>query len=74
MGAQGVRTTTCPYCVTEITMGRPRKGARKTCPSCGAALEVSSVDPLQVDLAYDDYDAGEQRAWAPHPRSRWADW
>jgi lysine biosynthesis protein LysW len=35
-------------------MDNPRMGQKFECPECGDALEVVSVDPLDVDYPYDD--------------------
>jgi alpha-aminoadipate carrier protein LysW len=49
---------TCPECDFEIDIdefdGDVEKGDPVTCPECGSNLEVSSVSPLELDLAPDD--------------------
>ena len=42
----------CPECAAAITMGNDVEvGEILTCPDCGAELEVTSVDPLTLELA-----------------------
>ncbi len=42
----------CPECVAEIPLlGELLKGEILTCPDCGAELEVTGVDPIQLALA-----------------------
>jgi lysine biosynthesis protein LysW len=43
----------CPDCDQEIVLNRVIVGQMVTCPHCDAALEVISVDPLELDWAYD---------------------
>lgn len=46
--------TFCPDCDEEITFNpHPRLGHKLTCPHCDVELEVISVDPLELDWAYD---------------------
>lgn len=48
---------TCPDCEGEINLGRePREGQSVVCPDCGADLEVISLEPLELDWAYSDFD------------------
>ena len=48
-------TTQCVACDEEINMTmRVRLGQRITCDHCGAALEVVSVAPFEVELAGDE--------------------
>ena len=50
----------CPECDAVITMQKPMKGEIVVCPDCGAELEVTSVDPLQLELApEEEEDWGE---------------
>ena len=49
----------CPDCDTEIAFNpHPKLGQRLVCPHCDADLEVLSVDPLELDWAYDWEDDG----------------
>jgi len=42
----------CPECAAAITMGNDVEvGEILTCPDCGAELEVTSVNPLTLELA-----------------------
>lgn len=51
---------TCIECDEEIEInGRPRLGQKVTCPNCGAELEVASINPLELDWAYED-DADDE--------------
>jgi alpha-aminoadipate carrier protein LysW len=44
----------CPDCDKEITFNpHPRLGQKLTCPQCDVELEVISVDPPELDWAYD---------------------
>lgn len=44
--------TTCPECDAVITFSRPPlSGEVVRCSDCGAELEVTSVDPLVLELA-----------------------
>ena len=45
----------CVECDEELEInGSPRLGQKVVCPNCGAALEVASVNPLELDWAYED--------------------
>jgi lysine biosynthesis protein LysW len=45
----------CVECDENIELGsQVRVGAKLTCHNCGAHLEVVSLDPAEVDWAYDD--------------------
>lgn len=45
----------CVECDEELEInGSPRLGQKVACPNCGAALEVASVNPLELDWAYED--------------------
>ncbi len=42
----------CPECVAEIPlMGDLLKGEILTCPDCGAELEVTGLNPFELELA-----------------------
>jgi lysine biosynthesis protein LysW len=44
----------CPDCDEEMTFNpHPRLAQKVICPHCDADLEVISVDPLELDWAYD---------------------
>jgi len=44
----------CIHCDQRIDLGLwPGEGWRVTCPACGAYLEVISVNPVELDWAYD---------------------
>jgi alpha-aminoadipate carrier protein LysW len=46
---------TCVECDEEIELsGRLQLGQMVLCDSCGARLEIVSVNPLEVDWAYED--------------------
>ncbi|BBM83944.1 lysine biosynthesis protein LysW [Candidatus Uabimicrobium amorphum] len=51
----------CPECGAEITLDDDAMvGEIVTCPDCGAELEVTSLDPAQVELApQEEEDWGE---------------
>lgn len=51
----------CPECGAEITLEDDAMvGEIVTCPDCGAELEVTSLDPAQVELApQEEEDWGE---------------
>jgi lysine biosynthesis protein LysW len=46
-------STYCPDCDEEIVLNSPTLGYRFTCPHCDADLEVISLDPFELDWAYD---------------------
>ncbi|HDC92665.1 MAG TPA: lysine biosynthesis protein LysW [Candidatus Acetothermia bacterium] len=43
--------TKCPECGAVIAQEDVEVGEIITCPDCGAELEVTSVEPLMVELA-----------------------
>ena len=50
----------CPECDAVISMSKPMKGEIVVCPDCGAELEVTNTDPLQLELApEEEEDWGE---------------
>ncbi len=51
----------CPDCDGTIVLNpHPTLGQKLTCPHCDAELEVISVDPLELDWAYDwEWDEDE---------------
>lgn len=45
---------TCPSCGSEMGLGEaPGLGARTSCQSCGAYLEVIGLTPTVLDWAFD---------------------
>jgi lysine biosynthesis protein LysW len=55
-------STYCPDCGSKITLNpHPVLGKKLTCPECDTELEVISVDPLDLDWAYDySWDEDEE--------------
>ncbi len=50
-------TAVCPSCGADVELGRkPQIGDLVVCPECEAELEVISVNPLELDWAYDEPD------------------
>ncbi len=50
----------CPECDAEITLNKPLRGEIIVCPECGAELEVTSEDPIALDVApQEEEDWGE---------------
>lgn len=46
--------TVCVHCKERISLGpRPEIGQRVTCSACQACLEIISVNPIELDWAYD---------------------
>jgi alpha-aminoadipate/glutamate carrier protein LysW len=41
----------CPECEGSIEMKNPLRGEIVSCPDCGAELEVTSTEPLTLELA-----------------------
>ncbi len=53
-------TAHCPECDNEIRLDKPIRGEIVTCSDCGAELEVTNENPLQLDLApQEEEDWGE---------------
>ena len=46
-------STFCPDCDEKIVLNPARVGQKLSCPHCDADLEVISVEPLELDWAYD---------------------
>ncbi len=45
-------TAECPECVAELPLaGELLKGEILTCPDCGVELEVTGLDPFELELA-----------------------
>jgi alpha-aminoadipate carrier protein LysW len=51
----------CPECAAEITLGEDLIiGEILECPDCGVELEVTQLDPVEIDLApEEEEDWGE---------------
>ncbi len=50
----------CPSCDEDVRiMGRPRLGQIISCPRCGSKLEVVSVNPVELDWAFEDDELEE---------------
>jgi lysine biosynthesis protein LysW len=48
-------SATCPDCGSFVPVADPpRRGERVTCPTCGASLQVSALNPPELEWAYDD--------------------
>ena len=50
---------TCPACEAIVNVGpNPKMGQRVKCPSCRSQLEVTWLEPVELDWPYDedDYD------------------
>ncbi len=53
-------TANCPECDAEIDLGGVVKGEIVVCPDCGVDLEVTSLDPITLELApMEEEDWGE---------------
>src|SRR3954454_12834559 len=52
------RMATCPECDAEIEVDEfdVDKGDQLSCPDCGSNLEVTGLNPIELDLAPDDED------------------
>jgi len=49
--------TVCPGCDEDISIaGRPILGQLVTCEHCGSQFEVISVQPLELDWAFDELE------------------
>ena len=63
-------TAICPGCDDKISFAsEPRIGAEVDCASCGAALEVIFLRPIELDWAnvvYDDDDEWEDDRWGDY--------
>jgi alpha-aminoadipate/glutamate carrier protein LysW len=54
------QTAHCPECDAEIALTDVMQGEIVVCPDCGVDLEVTSVEPLALDLApMEEEDWGE---------------
>jgi alpha-aminoadipate carrier protein LysW len=53
-------TANCPECDAEITLNDVMEGEIVVCPDCGVDLEVTSLEPVTLDLApMEEEDWGE---------------
>jgi alpha-aminoadipate carrier protein LysW len=53
-------TAKCPECDAEITLNDVMEGEIVVCPDCGVDLEVTSLEPVTLDLApMEEEDWGE---------------
>ena len=54
-------TTTCPECAAEIALAADTEvNELLVCPDCGVDVEVTSLDPVQLELApMEEEDWGE---------------
>jgi lysine biosynthesis protein LysW len=53
----------CPECESHIRFHRTlRLGEIVTCPECSERLEVSDMDPLELDWAFED-DDDDYESW-----------
>jgi alpha-aminoadipate carrier protein LysW len=43
--------TVCPECEGDLTLDDPMVGEILPCAFCGVDLEVTSLDPLQLEMA-----------------------
>jgi alpha-aminoadipate carrier protein LysW len=52
------RMATCPECDAEIEVDEfdVDKGDQLSCPECGSNLEVTSLSPIELDIAPEDDD------------------
>src|SRR6478736_2128722 len=53
---------TCPECDAEIEVDEFEvdKGDQLSCPECGSNLEVTSLSPIELDIAPDDDEEEEE--------------
>lgn len=52
MTTDTIARAACPECDAHVTFARPPLNAQVvTCTTCGAELEVTSRDPLRLELA-----------------------
>jgi len=53
-------TAKCPECEAEIALKDVMEGEIVVCPDCGVDLEVTSLEPVTLDLApMEEEDWGE---------------
>jgi alpha-aminoadipate carrier protein LysW len=58
----GAHMATCPECDSEIEIDEydVDKGDILSCPECGSNLEVTSLSPVELDLAPDEDEEEEE--------------
>jgi lysine biosynthesis protein LysW len=65
MGGLAMASAYCPDCDGKIVLNLVKLGQKMTCPHCDTQLEVISVDPLELDWAYDwsdeEWDEEEEK-------------
>ena len=55
--ARQISIADCPDCLTRIRFHtRLMLWQKVTCPECRAALEIISLDPIELDWEYDEID------------------
>lgn len=59
----------CPICESVLEIDEPEVGVALTCPDCGEAWVLASLEPVRLVYAYDmeDEDVGEPDE--DHPRA-----
>lgn len=54
----------CPGCDEDIQIaGRPTLGQLVTCENCASQFEVISVQPLELDWAFDELEDDNDDDW-----------
>jgi alpha-aminoadipate carrier protein LysW len=54
----------CPDCGQGIDLARAREGQLLMCPNCDAELEVISLNPPELDWAYEEPEEEEkEESW-----------
>lgn len=54
-------TAYCPECDEPVRVrGKATLGQQVTCPNCGTQLEVISLEPLELDWAYEDLEEEDE--------------
>jgi alpha-aminoadipate/glutamate carrier protein LysW len=61
VNSSGDGMATCPECDAEIEVDEFEvdKGDQLSCPECGSNLEVTSLSPIELDIAPDDDEDDE---------------
>jgi alpha-aminoadipate carrier protein LysW len=49
-------STLCPECEGALTLRNPMQGEIVPCATCGADLEVRSLNPLRLELAPEEQE------------------
>jgi lysine biosynthesis protein LysW len=56
-GGYEMPKTLCPNCEDSLNFSNvPRIGQKITCPHCGEILEVLGLEPIKLDLVYEESD------------------